>query len=123
MAGSNYVLDKGFPVLSTYNSSAAAGVLAYRVVKWSSTAIDLQTAATATSGTLGVVQESIDAAKVATGKVVADVRLLGITKVLVTTATSLAIGVRVMAGAGGGVVLATTTNQVLGIIVGVGTSG
>lgn len=123
MAGSNYVLDKGFPVLSTYNGSAAAGVLAYRVVKWSSTAIDLQTASTATSGTLGVVQESIDAAKVATGKVVADVRLLGITKVLVTTATSLAIGVRVMAGAAGGVVLATTTNQVLGIIVGVGTSG
>jgi hypothetical protein len=123
MAGSNYLLDKGFPVLSTYNSSAAAGVLAYRVVKWSSTGIDLQTAATPTTFTLGVVQENVDQAKVATGKAVADVRLAGITKVLVTTATSLQIGARVMAGASGGVVFATTTNQVLGIIVGVGTSG
>lgn len=123
MAGSNYLLDKGFPVLSTYNSSAAAGVLAFRVVKWSSTGIDLQTSGAANVSTLGVVQENIDAAKVATGKAVADVRLEGITKVLVTTATSLAIGVRVMAGASGGIVLATTTNGVLGVIVGVGTSG
>jgi len=114
----DYVLDKGFPVLATYNSSSVNGVTPYRAVKWSSTGIDLQTASTATTGTLGVVQEQIDATKVATGKVTANVRLMGVTAVYVTTATSLAIGIRVMAGASGGVLLATTTNEVLGVIVG-----
>lgn len=120
MAGSNYVLDKGFAVLSTYNSSAAAGVTAYRVVKVASTGlIDLATNATATSGNIGVVQEAVDAAKVATGKAVVDVRLLGISKVVVQTATSLAIGAKVMCGsAGGAIVAATAASEVLGIIVG-----
>lgn len=120
MAGSNYVLDKGFPVLSTYNSSNANGVQAFRVVKVASTGlIDLATNATATSGNVGVVQENIDAAKVATGKAVADVRVMGISKVVVQTATSLAIGARVMCGsAGGAIVAATAGSEVLGIIVG-----
>lgn len=120
MAGSNYVLDKGFAVLSTYNSSNANGVTAFRAVKVASDGtIDLAVDATATSGNVGVVQENVDRAKVATGKVIADVRLLGISKVVVQTATSLAIGKRVMPGsAGGAIIAATTGSQVLGIIVG-----
>src|SRR5262245_38463462 len=92
--GANYVLDKGFPVLSTYNSSAAAGVTRFRAVKYavaSSTAfIDLDVAAT--TQPLGVVQEDIDQVKVATGKTVAGVRLMGITKLYVQTGTSIALG-------------------------------
>ena len=120
MAGSNYVLDKGFAVLSTYNSSSANGVTAFRVVKLATTGtIDLATNATATSNNIGVVQEAVDVAKVATGKVVADVRLLGISKVVVQTAASITIGARVMCGsAGGAIVAATTGSEVLGIVVG-----
>ncbi len=119
MAGASYVLDKGYKVLSTYNSSAAAGVTPYRCVKTATgQTIDLN--ATAATLSLGVVQEAVDAAKVATGKVVADVRMLGITKVFVTTAASLVIGSKVMAGTGGGVLLATSTNFVVGIVVGFG---
>jgi len=123
MAGANYVLDKGFDVLSTYNSSAAAGVLAYRCVAINSTTGKIDLNATATAFSIGVVQESVDATKVATGKVVADVRLMGITKVRVSdTPGTIVLGSRVApSGTGansGGVKLAVTTNAVLGIVVG-----
>lgn len=120
MAGSNYVLDKGFPVLSTYNSSAAAGVLAFRGVKVATTGlIDLAVDAVATSGNIGVVQENVDAVKVATGKVVVDVRILGISKVVVGVATGITIGKRVMIGTGGAAILAAGAGtSVLGIVVG-----
>lgn len=120
MAGSTYVLDKPFTVLSTYNSSSANGVQQYRIVKLATDGtIDLATNATATSGNIGVVQENIDATKVATGKAVADVRVMGITKVVVQTATSVTVGVRVMCGSqGGAIVAATTGSEVLGIVVG-----
>jgi hypothetical protein len=117
MAGPNYVLDKGFPVLSTYNASAVAGVTPFRCVKVAAGGtIDLN--ATAATLSLGIVQDTIDQSKVATGDVVADVRMLGISRVYVTTATSLVMGSKVMAGTGGGVLLATSTNAVVGIIVG-----
>lgn len=123
MAGPNYVLDKGFEVLSTYNTSAAAGVLAYRCVTANSTTgkIDLQ--ATATNRVTGIVQEAIDATKVATGKAIADVRLLGITKVRVSdTPGTIVIGSVVAAsgtsGNAGGVKLAVSTNIPIGVVVG-----
>lgn len=123
MAGSNYVLDKGFPVLSTYNSSNANGVTAFRVVKCiaATGTIDLAVAATATALQVGVVQENIDRAKVATGKAVADVRLLGITKVVVDgTPGTINHGTRVMCGAAGGVIAAATAaSYLVGIAVGV----
>jgi hypothetical protein len=120
MAGSNYVLDKGFPVLSTYNSSSASGVQAFRGVKVATTGtIDLAVDAVATSGNVGVVQENVDATKVATGKVIADVRLMGISKVIVGVATGITIGKRVMIGTGGAAILAATAgSSVLGIVVG-----
>lgn len=119
MAGSSYVLNKGFKVLSTYNSSAAAGVTPYRCVKTATgQTIDLN--ATNTTLSLGVVQEAIDAVDVATGKAVANVAVLGICKVYVTTAASLVIGSRVMTGTGGGVLLATSAKEVVGIVMGFG---
>lgn len=124
----DYILDKGYPVLSTYNSSAAAGVTAFRVVKFSPTAgqpfIDLQTASAATNTNVGVVQENIDAAKVATGKAIADVRVLGVSKVVVNgTPGTINYGTRVMAGAAGGVIAAATAgSQIVGIVVGMSTT-
>lgn len=116
--GSNTVLDKGFAVLTTYNSSAAAGVVAYRCVALGTAGtIDLN--ATSTAANIGVVQESIDRAKVATGKAVANVRVLGITQVVVAnTPGSITIGSKVAASTAGGVKLAVSTNVPLGIVVG-----
>lgn len=122
MAGSNYVLDKGFPVLSTYNSSNASGVTQFRVVKCiaATGTIDLAVAATATSLIVGVVQEAVDRAKVATGKAVVDVRLLGVSKIVVDgTPGTINHGTRVTCGAAGGVVAAATTNYVVGVAIGV----
>jgi hypothetical protein len=118
MAGANYVLDKGFEVLSTYNSSAAAGVTAYRCVTAADTGkIDLNV--TATARTTGIVQENIDAAKVATGKVIADVRMMGISKVKVgTTPGTIVMGSLVAPTATGGVKLAVSTNIPVGMVVG-----
>lgn len=115
--GGNMVLDKGYKVLSTYNASAAAGVTKFRGVKWVTTDfIDLNVAAT-TIG-IGVVQEDIDAAKVLTGKAVANVRMAGITKLYVQTAASITFMSRVTLGNAGGAVIAATGNQQIGIVVG-----
>jgi hypothetical protein len=118
--GGNMVLDKGFKVLSTYNSSAAAGVTIYRGVKFASgDTIDLNVAAS-TLG-IGVVQERIDQADVATGKAVANVRMLGITKLYVQTAASIVQGSRLTLGNAGGAVIAATGNQQIGICLTTGT--
>lgn len=119
-AGANFVLDKGFLVISTYNSSAAAGVVWNRLVKFGATAgtIDLNVASNTRS--IGVVMENVDQVKVATGKVVADVRMMGIATVVVTTATSLVLGSMVMSSTTGGVLLAATAgNFPIGMIVGI----
>jgi hypothetical protein len=123
MAGSNYVLDKSFEVLSTYNSSAAAGATAYRCVSPSTTTGKIDLNATATTRSVGILQEAVDAVKIATGKVVADVRLMGISKVKVSdTPGTIVIGSLVAAsGTGanaGGVKLAVSTNIPVGMVVG-----
>jgi hypothetical protein len=124
MAGSNYVLDKAWEVLSTYNSSAATGVTAFRCVAPNSSTGRIDLNATATVLSIGVVQENIDAAKLANvGKVYADVRMMGISKVRVSdTPGTIVIGSRVApSGTGanaGGVKLAVSTNVPIGIVVG-----
>lgn len=116
--GANAVLDKGFNVLTTYNSSAAAGVLAARVVGFGAGGtIDIN--ATSTARSLGIVMENIDQAKVATGKAVADVRLLGIAPVVCTTAASVVLGSIVAPTTGGGVKLAATSDIPIGMVVGI----
>lgn len=120
----DHILDKGYPVLSTYNSSAAAGVVAFRVVKFSPTAgqpfIDVQTASGSTNTWLGVVQENIDQNDVATGKAIANVRVMGVSKVVVNaTPGTINYGTRVMAGSTGGVIAAASAgSQIVGIVVG-----
>jgi hypothetical protein len=123
MAGATYVLDKGWDVLATYNSSSVNGVTAYRCVAANASTGKIDLNATATVLSIGVVQESVDATKVAQGKVVAAVRMLGITKVRVSdTPGTIVIGSRLApSGTGanaGGVKLAVTTNAVIGMCVG-----
>src|SRR5688572_29102694 len=89
----NFVLDKGFIALSTYASSDVNGVQAGRFVRLvSAQTIDRVTLATQVP--IGVVMENVDAAKVATGKAVVDVRVQGIARV--TAAAAIAIGAEVM---------------------------
>jgi hypothetical protein len=116
--GAHCILDVGWKALSTYNSSSANGVQKYRAVKVGSTidTIDLNVAATTLA--LGVVQEDIDATKVATGKAVANVRYLGVTKMVVQTAASIVEGSLITCGNAGGAVIAASTNKVIGICVG-----
>jgi len=117
--GGAYVLSKGFPVLSTYNSSNAAGVTPFRVVQLATTGL-IDLSANATGVPLGVVMEAIDAAKVATGKAVANVQMSGIVPVRVGVATSIVIGSRVMSDATGGVIIgATAASFILGTVVGI----
>lgn len=118
-AGANFVLDKGFLALSTYNSSAVAGVVWQRLVKFGAGGtVDLNVASNTRS--IGVVMESVDAVKVATGKVTVDVRLLGIATVVCTTAASVVLGSVVMSSTTGGVLLAATTGNIpVGIVVGI----
>lgn len=123
----DYILNKGFTVISTYNSSNANGVTAYRVVKWDNTnkGIDLCTDATGTTLTLGVVTENIDATKVATGKAAASVAVQGVVPVVVNaTPGTINIGTRVMCGNAGGVIAAATAgSRVLGVCVGMTVAG
>lgn len=125
--GGNYVLDKGYQVLKTYNGSAVAGVTRYRGVKLTtvSSAIRLDLNVAATTFAIGVVQEDIDAVKVLYGNAVAGVRLLGITKMFVQTGTSIVIGSPITCGNAGGAVLAATggTNFVIGTCVGMSVPG
>jgi len=73
--GPNYVLDKGFLC------QGVAALAAARFVQ-AGTVEQSQTPHTAVNQrALGVSMEAVDAAKVATGKVFADVRILGIARV------------------------------------------
>jgi len=124
--GGNYVLSKGYPVLKTYNSSAVAGVTAFRAVKFSVSGsksyIDLAVAHA--TGGIGVVQENIDAVKVAYGNAVADVALSGITKMYANgTPGSIVLGSKIAAGTAGGAILAVTSDLIIGICVGMSVPG
>jgi hypothetical protein len=129
--GGNYVLDKGYQVLKTYNASFASGVQRYRAVKLTtvSSAIRLDVNAAHATFQIGVVQEDIDAVKVAYGNAVADVRLLGITKMVVAVGTSIVIGSKIAAGGtggtsnAGGAILAVTSDPIVGICVGMSVPG
>ena len=76
--GPNYVLDKGF--LAEGSTAYAIG----EIVKAGSVdgAIGRSTTSSATVINVGVSQEAVDASKVTTGKVILDVRLLGVARVI-----------------------------------------
>jgi hypothetical protein len=112
--GAHCILDQGWLVLSTYNASAATGVQKFRAVKIATGGtIDLNVAATTLA--IGVVQEDLEVAKVATNKAVVGVRLIGVTKMVVQTAASIVAGSLITCGNAGGAVVAASTNKVIGI--------
>src|SRR4051794_14455923 len=79
--GPNYVLDKGFVV-----DSAATNVVAGRFCKLGTSNTLVTTASVAGELVLGVYMETLDTAKVTTGKATIDVRILGIARVVCSAA-------------------------------------
>jgi hypothetical protein len=109
----NFVLDKGYFAASNYASSDVNGVQAFRGVRLTA-AQTIDRVSASTQLAVGVVQESVDVAKVATGKVAVDVRVQGISRC--TAGAAIAIGAEVMFNAVGKVITAATTgNRVCGV--------
>lgn len=103
----NYVLDKSFIQEGT------AAVSAYYPVKFGAGgAAYCQNATVAGEAIIGIRQESVDAAKVATGKVVVSVRVLGISKAVAGAAFSAGAYLAV-AVTSGKLITATTGNRVI----------
>src|SRR3954447_15195828 len=78
--GPNYVLDKGFlaqggNVQYTLGEAVVPGTVTQSMARSTG-------APTGTTFWLGICQETVDAAKVNTGKVFADVRLMGISRAI-----------------------------------------
>jgi hypothetical protein len=103
--GPNYVLDKGF--LATGGSVAYAfGEIL--LLQTDGKSVARAAGALATGAMVAICQENVDAVKVATGKVVVDSRVLGISRVLCTTA-AIVVGDRIgAAAAASGVAVART---------------
>jgi hypothetical protein len=109
MSGPNFILDKGYAV-----DAAATNVEYGRFCKFSDTTGKNVTtsaapaAAAAADFIVGVYQDTVDAAKVATDKHVINVRLIGISRVQVG-AGAIAVGDRITSDANGKAVVATAT--------------
>src|SRR4051812_7095959 len=80
--GGNYVLNKGFVV--TGSTALAFGELAVQ----SGDGTKIARATSAGAKCVGAIQENVDAAKVTTGKVVANVAVMGIVRVLAGAAVA-----------------------------------
>jgi len=85
-SGPNYVLDKGY--IATGSTAYALGeAVVQATTNFSGDSVARATSAAA--DVLGVCQETIDANKVATGKAVIDIRLLGITRMIAGAAVAM----------------------------------
>jgi hypothetical protein len=107
MAGPNFVLDKGY--------LAGGAITKYAAVKLS----DYQTVLSqGTSGgaCIGICQETTTSTDATNGRVV-DIRILGITRMINGVAGALALGAKVMADTSGRAIVATSTNNVIGIVL------
>jgi hypothetical protein len=107
MAGPNYVLDKG------YILEGSSAYSRFRFVAAGATDQSVTSTIAAGALALGVIQEEVDAAKVATGKVTADIRILGISRVTAGAAVTLWAEVTTDAS-GRAINAATATHRVLG---------
>jgi len=109
----NYVLDKGYLVDA---SAVAADFKFARLCKFLASDTTGKTVTSFTAANVdavGVVQETLDAAKILTGKATVDVRLLGIARIEASAA--IAIGARVAATANGRIATGASTNPCVGI--------
>lgn len=112
----NFVLDKGFRV------EGVAAAVAYRFVGFGANNWGVTVTPAAGASCAGVLMENVDAAKVATGKVTANVRVLGIAPVKVG-AGGITRGAQVATDATGQAVAAASTNSVLGVALETGAVG
>lgn len=114
----NFVLDKGF----LWQGSGVVSAFYFVGIgsaDWTATALTTTTGQRA----VGVVQENLDAAKAATGKAIVDVRMLGITRVVVG-AGGCTRNTAGMADATGAAITATGSGKVpLGIFLQTGVAG
>lgn len=109
MSGPNYILDKGYVV-----AAAATGVdFALAVMFADAAGKTVQLTTGATVFTVGVAQDTIDDAKIATGKAVVNVRMIGITRAVAGAA--FAVGVPMAPTAAGKFITAVATNRVCGV--------
>ena len=108
----NFVLDKGIAAASNYASSDTNGVQAFRFVRLTA-AQTFDRCSAITQVPIGVVMESVDVAKVATGKAVCDVRVMGIARVVAGAAV--AVMAEVSTDTTGRAITAATTSRVAGI--------
>lgn len=110
MSGPNYVLDKGFIV-----DAAATGVdFGLGVINDDTPGKEVRLPSAANQVIFGVAQETIDDAKIATGKAVVNVRMLGITRAVAGAAITVRAEVTVTT-AGKFIPAATTGHRVVGI--------
>jgi hypothetical protein len=106
MAGANFILDKG------YILEGSSAYTAFRFVAAGATDTSVTSTIAAGALALGVIQEDVDATKVATGKVAADIRILGISKVVAGAAVTL--WSEVATDASGRAINAATGHRVVG---------
>lgn len=109
MSGPNCVLDKGYLI-----AAAATGVDFGLAVMFSDTAgkvVQLTTGPTVF--TIGVAQDTIDDSKIATGKAVVNVRIIGITRAVAGAA--FAVGAPLAPTSAGKLITAVATNRVCGV--------
>jgi proline dehydrogenase len=109
MAGPNFQgLDKGYLVNtgSTVTFGLAAALDRSKDGRFCKTAVAANIVATGTEMFLGVFQEDVDAADVATGKVVASVRMSGISRAI--SGGAITVGAAVTIDAAGKFVAAAT---------------
>jgi len=112
----NFVLDKGCQIPTTYASSDVNGVQAFRFVRITGQGTGapiVDRCSAITQVPYGVVQENVDQSKVLLGKVVADVRIIGISRV--TAGAAVAIAAEVSTDTQGRAITAATTSRVSGI--------
>lgn len=112
----DYVLDKGMLV------QGSAALVANRFVSFGTVDWSVNPTISAGAQAAGVAMENVDAAKVTTGKVYADVRVFGIALVKLGTG-GITRGGQVATDASGQAVAAASTNSVLGIAMESGSAG
>lgn len=105
--GPNFVLDKGFQATTAITQFRAVTLTANDAVKQTDGAAQFA---------IGVCQESITAAD-ATNERICDVRILGITRAINGVAGALARMAKVATDTTGRVVVATTGQAVLGVVM------
>lgn len=120
MPGSDHVLSKGFLVDSGAGAitfGQALQLVAGPGVADQPVKVTVATSPTAV-GTIGLAGESIDAAKVATGKAFVNVNMMGVAKGIASATIATPVpGTGLTVAAGGKLAVAVATNYIVGLLL------